>query len=542
MKSCQLTKIVMLTVISFLMVVSGCDLEKKDNSIAEEMERSRAKIESGQTIGSLAQVYAPDAIAVRGYAIVGGLRGTGSSECPPQIRDYLTQYILRYLPDKDVNKFINSKDTSVVIVEGLMPTSPVRGQRFDVRVAAPDATQTTSIEGGRLYGAELRAAGTFGVMTKVLAYAEGPVYIDKIDGISDEKIGYVLNGGVVLDDYKIVLSLREPDYLVANTIRNKLIERFGDGVANALSAGQVEIKIPSQYVSRKQQFVSIVKSTYLNLTGQKKEQKIKELISQLAGSNEKDVAEAVLEAIGKDSLKPLKKLLDLNSVDEEVRFRAARCLLNLGSDEGFSILREIALDDNSSYRMAALEAVSMSARQSDIEGLCRRLLRDGDTKMKIAVYERLRQLDDIAITAENIAGDFSFEQIALTRDRMIFVSRSGQPRIAVFGGPIYCSKNIFIQSPDGYITINGLPEQNFITIIRHIPGKPEIPPISLQCSYELGNIIRTLGLEPTRKKEGTMVGLGISYSQIIELLKKMVEQGAVDAEFYAGSMPQISLK
>jgi len=35
----------------------------------------------GATIGLLADVVTPDLIAVEGYGIVGGLRGTGSGEC-----------------------------------------------------------------------------------------------------------------------------------------------------------------------------------------------------------------------------------------------------------------------------------------------------------------------------------------------------------------------------------------------------------------------------------------------------------------------------
>ncbi len=49
------------------------------------------------TIGMYAEIFASDAIPVSGYALVGGLNGTGSSECPPQIRTNLKKYILQRL-------------------------------------------------------------------------------------------------------------------------------------------------------------------------------------------------------------------------------------------------------------------------------------------------------------------------------------------------------------------------------------------------------------------------------------------------------------
>jgi len=540
MNLCQIKTVFSLTTLVILLTLAGCQDKDLKSSVQKQLEKSRAKTESGRTIGELAHVFAPDAIGVHGYAIVGGLRGTGSAECPPQIRGYLTQYILRYLPNKDVNKFINSPNTAVVIVEAMMPISSAKGARFDIRVAAPKATQTTSLEGGRLYGTELRAAGTFGGAAKVCAYAEGPVYIDTIDGTSDKNVGFILNGGVMLDEYKIILSLLEPDYIIANKIRNKLIERFGTGVANAISAGQIELKIPPQYTKQKKRFISIVKTTRLELTSEQRKQRITELTANLASSNDKINAEIALEAIGKGSLKQLRKLL--KSSDDRVRFHAARCMLNLGSDQGFGALRDFSVNTNSDYRIPALEAIGISAKRSDIAGLARRLLRDSDTQIRLAAYEQLRTLDDIAIMDELIGGDFLLEQVALTKEKMVFVSRSGQPRIAIFAGPLYCNKDIFIQSSDGNVTINALPNQKYLSIIRQIPSKADIPPISLQCSYELSDIIRTLGSEPKRKNPGEDVGLGVSYSQIISIIKKMTEQGALDCQFQAGAMPEISLK
>ncbi len=499
------------------------------------------KIDLGDTIGSLAEVFSLGAISVKGYGLVGGLRGTGSAECPPRIRTYLKQYILKQSsePKIDIGKFISSRNTAVVLVQGTMPAAVSKNRYFDVKATALAGTQTTSLESGWLYGAELRAAGRFGVTTKVLADAEGPVFIDTIsDSEPDKKFGYILAGGTILDKYKIGLALRRPDYKIANAIRNRLNERFGGETAKAVSPSQIELKVPAKYINQKRRFISIVRATYLFETEEITKKRISTSIRKLAVSGEKDSSEAALEAIGKESLGKLRILL--NSFNEQVRLRAARCMLNLGSDSGLDTLRQIAVDKGSAYRVEALEAISTGASRNDAASVSRRLLRDEDFDIRLAAYENLRKLDDIAVVQTFIAGNFYLEQITQTKQKAIFVSRSGQPRIVLFGGPIYCRDNVFIESADGNITINAPAGQEYVSIIRKHPRRPNVI-IQLQSSLKLSDIIRTLCEDPLKKAGQGRFGLGVSYSDAIAILKQMCDKGVVEAEFRAGPLPKIGI-
>ena len=77
----------------------------------------------GRTIGSVAEVVAFKTVAVDGYGLVAGLAGTGSRECPYQIREYLKQNILRQLPKLSkisAEELIRSRDTAVVKIDGLL--------------------------------------------------------------------------------------------------------------------------------------------------------------------------------------------------------------------------------------------------------------------------------------------------------------------------------------------------------------------------------------------------------------------------------------
>ena len=525
--------------VSILIVVffiGGCG---KPAKTGKEPNEPAAKIDLGATIGSLAEVFSFESIPVEGYGLVGGLSGTGSGECPAPIREYLKRYILQQLAEDKVNvdELISSHDTAVVVVQGTMPTAVPKNQYFDVRVVALPGTQTTSLEGGWLYGAELKAIGGFGIAMKALATAKGPVFIDTLSpDETNKKIGYILAGGRVLDEYEINMGLRRPDYKTASLICSKLNGRFGTGTARAVSPSQIELKVPAAYKKQKQRFVSIVKAIYLTETPEATRERINTFVKKLAVSEDKYASETALEAIGNESLSKLAALL--NSSQEQVRLGAARCMLNLGSDGGLNTLREIASNKDSAYRVEALEAITTSASRNDAIAISRKLLRDSDFNIRLAAYENLRKLDDIAVTQKLIARDFYLEQIAQTEHKGIFVSRSGQPRIVLFGAPIYCHDNIFIQSADGNITINAPAGQKYVSIIRKHPKRPNVM-VQLKSSFELSDIIQTLCEEPLKKTKQEHRGLNVSYAEAITLLKQMSDKGAVEAEFWAGPLPKI---
>lgn len=536
MEACQRRAICVIGVVLVGSILTGCEETARTPRGPSKLTPG---LDLGSTIGSLVEVISIEAISVEGYGLVGGLQETGSSECPPQIRKYLAQYILTQVSGKKINveKFIDSHATAVVHVKGMMPAAVLKGERFDVRIEALAGTQTMSLAGGWLYGTELKAVvGGLGV-TKVLATVEGPVYIDVIDSPkASKRVGYILGGGKVRDEYMVALVLRKPDYEVASRIPDRINQRFGPGTAKPISDSRIGLKVPAKYAGQKQKFISLVDATYLAEMAEITTERVKTFIRKLAVSEDKEASEIALEAIGNGSLSKLHILL--NSSNEEVRLRAARCMLNLGSDGGLEALREIALDANSAYRVEALEAITRAATRNAAAAISRRLLGDADFDIRLAAYEQLRKLDDVTVTRDFIGRKFYLEQIAQTKHKSIYVTRSGEPRIVLFGVPISCGGDIFVESADGNITINAPAGQQYVSIIRKHPN-PERPNVVVQLKsfFELGDIIRTLCEEPIKMEEEGRRGLDVSYVDMIALLKQMCEKGAVKAEFRMGPGP-----
>jgi hypothetical protein len=490
------------------------------------------------TIGMYAEIFASDAIPVSGYALVGGLNGTGSSECPTQIRAYLQKYILQHLSGAKVNvdDLISSLDTAVVIVEGMIPPAASKNQRFDVRVTALPGTQTTSLEGGWLYGVDLFELRQGGAGIKPFATAEGPVFTDSaIPGSQDPRTGYVLGGGTVIEEYKVNLALRLPDYRIVSQIRNRINERFGYEIAVALAPGSIELRIPTKYLEAKGRFIQLVRATYLVGAPELTEKRIMTHIEKLASSKDKNASEIALEAIGNAALPKLTALL--NSSDPEVRFRAARCMFNLGDQKGREALWGIAADKESSYRLEAVGALVNTSAGQDVTSMLQSLLRDNDLSIRLIAYDNLVRLKDTSVSRKLIADSFYLDQVTQAGKPAILVSRRIQPRVALLGSPIYCRSNVFIETPDGTITINVPAGEKYATIIRKHPRRPDTI-IHLKSSLDLADIIETLCREPLTPTAQGGPGLGVPYSTLVGLLNKMVDSGAVQAQFYAGPLPK----
>lgn len=539
MMNCFKTKkIVFIIVLPFLIVMFwGCeqDASKTDKQKLEE------PTELNTTVGSLALLYDLSAVPVRGFGIVANLPGTGSSECPPDLRAILVKYIQQQIPDKDTinpNRFIDSKNTAVVEVYGLIPPVATKGQKIDLKVAALSSTQTTSLAGGRLFTTDLKGITRFtrfNEYSKTLAKAAGPIFTNKLETQNTKKnTGYILGGGVITNDALISLTLSEPSYFTASTINNRLNERFGPGTSNAISPSEIAIKIPDKFKSRKISFLEMVKLLYITNNSQLQQARIDSLVRRLAESEDKIISELALTAIGKGALDELAPLLD--HPDQRIRLHTARCMLEIGDDRALGPLRKITIDRNSPYRIDAIKALGASAKRNDAIPILNRQLKDNDFDVRYAAYEQLRKLADISISQTIVAGNFFVDNVTAGGRKIIFVSRTDVPRIVLFGGPIYCKDDVFIESSDKNIIINAKPGEKFVSVMRKHPTQPKlIGPMA--AGFELTDIIRVLcEVLPVKDQPQLRPGLGVSYSDLITLLSQMCQIGAINAEFRAGPL------
>lgn len=492
------------------------------------------------TVGDFGELFQHSAVVVKGYGIVAGLADTGSSECPPKLREALSKYILSELGSGSTvnpDKFINSLKTAVVEIYGTIPPIALKGDRFDIKVVAFSSTQTTSLAGGTLYPAELKEMSrlvSFDQYTATLARAAGPVFVNKLDGGKSHANGYVLGGGSAAESVKLAIGLYKPGFLASAAVRNRINGRFGPNTAQAINPSEVDFMIPAKYRSRKEQFLSMLKLLYLSTDRQLLSQRIDMLIGQLVSASDKSDSEHALEAIGKPTLRGLWGLL--SSKDEMVRFHAARCMLSIGDDRAVAVLGQFARNPGSSLGVAAVKAIGLNAKRNIAIPALARLLDDSNFEVKFAAYEALNRLQDVSVSRTIVGNKFFIDHVANGGPKTIYVSRQEVPRIVLFGDPIQCSDNIFIKSDDKNIVINARPGEKSVSVMRRLANQPKLVG-PLFAERDVSDIIQALCGDPdAERRPGVRRGLGVPYSDIIPLLSKMCDAGAVKADFIGGDL------
>jgi len=534
MRTFRLKRLVLVGVLAALSL-GGCG---RKAGPTDEMLKLIPVEELGQIVGSVARVPTPAPMPVQGVGLIAGLPGTGSSHCPVAVREYLKRYVASQLGGRnlDVDQLIQSRNTAVVQLDAVISPAPSEGQRLDVRASLIPGSDATSLQGGWLYPAELKPRGMVGAQGQLAATAEGPVFVNVIDTSSpDPTAGYVLGGGRTAYNYRAVLKLRRANFTRANQVRNRLNEVYGPGTAAAPSPTNIALRIPPKYRWRKERFMKMVAVTFLEQTPELTRARVDTFVRQLAVAEEKATAELALEAIGRASAPKLAALLQVS--DQEARLRAARCLLSLGDDRGLIALRQIALDKNSPYRREALDAVAVLARRSDAMTLAQRMLRAADGRLVLAAYEHLRRIQAPAIVQEFVGRYFYLEQVVQTDHKAVFVSRSGEPRVVIFGGPLRCRDNLFAESPDGSVVIDSPAGRDYATLTRSHPFRPRvIGPV--KADLELRDIVRALGTDPVAAQDGGPPGLGVCYADVTAMVQQLVAKEAVTAEFWLGPMPK----
>jgi hypothetical protein len=209
-------------------------------------------------------------------------------------------------------------------------------------------------------------------------------------------------------------------------------------------------------------------------------------------------------------------------------------MLNIGSEEPIPYLRSVVADVQSPYRIEAIRAIGMT-KSRDVKPLLMSALSVDDLDVKLAAYEMLVEMDSSVIYRKAIGGgSFTVDNVVCDGRKTIYAYQKDTPRIVLFGSPIQCNQNLFVQSNDGSITLNARPEDKYISVSRKHPNRPRVMG-PIKSSFELSILLQTLGEMPEiSNTSGLRAGLAVSYSDILPLIKKMCDVELIGAKFIAG--------
>jgi hypothetical protein len=514
------------------------------------------------TIAAEAILDGFEPVVVRGYGLVVGLNGTGNRDTPAPVRAHMLVEMSRRgfgkesmgFGDLKPEQVLDSLDTAVVIVEAVIPPGAVGrrafpgghvpGTRFDVRVYADPRTETTSLEGGRLYTTELRPGPLQhgGAQARTLGAAGGDIFINPFaepraverDHVT-RTTGMILNGGEVIRDMPLKLRLAQPSHVRVSVVQTAINSRFPrepaqpDPTARGESDNSVRITVPPTFRDRPHEFINLLRHTTIRLTDP---DMVAASVRRLLLADPSYAAEASWRwrALGTRAVPIIR---DLYEYPEELpRLAALRAGAMLDDALVLPHLIELARQDGGASADVRSEAIQLLAGMQAnprINRVLHELVSDDDVDVRLAAYEGLVKRGDPRIKRVRIDRRKFIVDVVESDKPMIYVTQFGEPRVVVFGGDLGIDRPVFAHVWSNRLMVQDLEDGDEIEVFYRPEGSYEGAVHRVEPT--LASFVRFLGHTPT--VERPMPGLGLSYGETVGALYQIWRQQFIKADFKA---------
>ncbi|NPV53850.1 MAG: flagellar basal body P-ring protein FlgI [Firmicutes bacterium] len=207
-------------------------------------------------VKDIARVQGVRVNQLMGYGLVVGLDGTGDSRqsmfTVQSVANMLARFGVTVPPES-----IRVRNVAAVIVTADLPPFVKNGDQIDVNVASLGDART--IQGGTLLLTPL-----LGPDGKTYAVAQGPVSIGGLNMSGGGRqsrnypTGAMIPRGAVIerevpmnfvdeDKGTVAITLNQPDFTTASRLVAAINAQFGQGAAQAVDAGTVQVNIPTEF-------------------------------------------------------------------------------------------------------------------------------------------------------------------------------------------------------------------------------------------------------------------------------------------------------
>jgi len=483
-------------------------------------------------------------VIVRGFGLVVGLDGTGTRVMPADVRAFMIQDMgkrgvgLPPLSEFTPEELLDSLDTAVVIVEGVIPAGSPAGTTFDVRIYTAPGTQTTSLEGGRLYTCDLRPGEitTANRQASSLAEARGPVFVNPFleptKGKAATRLsGRVLDGGTSTRDMPVKLRLYTPSHNRAATLQSAINSAFPrepgqkDPTGRGQSGETVSINIPPSFRGDTREFIELLRHTSISLDAP-------ELIATqvrralLAQPNEGDHAAWRWQALGTRTLPVVQDLY--NHPEDGPRVAALTAGARLNDPLVVPRLVEQATEGSRANRLTAIELLKGMGVNPAVDKALRGLLQDDDVDIRAEALLALAERFDPAVVRRPQGKKFEL----LTgpgKVPTIHITQSGTPRLAVASNePISIQLPVMLTAWSNRLMIKGDVGSEEVEVFFRRDTERADRTIA-DAPVDLVEFIEFLAHRPTVERPRS--GLDLTYSETIGVLWELVKSGNLKVDF-----------
>lgn len=489
---------------------------------------------------------------ISGFGLVSHLHNTGDNTLVPQsVRNYIIREMVKRgfgsklqpgFEDMQPEEMLRSPSVSIVRVDGYLPPGARKGERFDVQVSALPGTNTTSLARGALYRTELKVNGAFvqqpGYSVDIVGFGEGPVFVNPAyalegtdpkteQGKASLRYGLIMNGGICMEFRPLILRLRQPQRSMARAMELLIEQRFAslkqyssDKIAAAKDEGIVYVQVPDQYHGDWQHFAGIIQHMYL----ENRPAAIALKAKQLADEAQKPEAPLMdisycWEAIGTPALEHIEPLI--NSDQPEIAFAATRAAAYIGSEpSAIASLVRIAQTKDNPFQVNAIQILGDLPSSPLVNQQLRALLDSDQNLVRIEAYKVLVAKGDSSIFSTPVGHTalgpkFTLDIVQSAGAPIIYVSRHGEPRIAIIGSKPSITLPAMFSTLDDQLSISSGEKKRSVTIFYR--GVDVEKPVRVESNPDIAEIAARLGGvgnpgDPT---------LNFSYGDVVAMLQAL---------------------
>lgn len=491
------------------------------------------------TVLELAQVEQNTPYSVSGYGLIVGLANTGDNRGVPQaVRGAMIDEMVRHRMGSTDDRLKNlvpetvlaDPRSAIVEVYGQIPPGARAGERADVFVQAVTGSQTSSLSRGILYATDLYMGGVDALNPKgrvnSFIKARGPIFVNPgfATGESDKgptarsslRTGIVMNGGIMVNDRPIWIRARQPELRVTRAIEIRINDRFdgskGERTAKTQDEGVVYVFVPARFSGDWEHFIGIC--THLYLDGSPAIGSIKAKMLAQEALKPKAALQDIsycLEAIGKDALPFIQPLY--TNASSDVVYAAARAGAFLGDSSAEDALLDIARTEDHPFQLNAVKTLGALAQSTRIDRMLADLLSAKNALVRVEAYQVLADHGSPAIISREVHGAFYLDRVPSDGLPMVYATRSGVPRIAVFGPENVFNMPVMFSTLNDKFTVSTLPDRSSLMLFDRTNDYP-IGGVERRIRADLYEMV-------WRLSGGGDDGFKFGYSDLVGILQSM---------------------
>jgi hypothetical protein len=504
------------------------------------------------TIYEFSDMQNKEPYPVSGYGLVVGLANTGDNmRLPLVVKDFMVDEMVRHGFGSQDERLRHLKpeamlaDPRVAVVEtyGLLPAGVRAGQRVDVLVRVPEGSQTRSLRRGNLYETSQYVNGVDPVHPKgrvnIYIKAHGPVFVNPgpvLSGsnqpasLASQRVGTVMNGGLVLHDRPLFVRIRNPQRSIAQGIEATVDQYFSDeSVAKAQDEGMVYLYVPRSFNGDWQHFVGVVTHLYLGASPAFAPIKARMLVEE---AQKPDALLADIsycwEGLGPDVLPFIRPLYVHNAPD--VAFAAMRAGAFLRDATAEEALLEVARMEGNPFQLNAVKTLGAMSPSMHIERMLAGLLSAKNALVRIEAYRVLAERGSPAVISRVVRNSFVLDRVPCGGEPLVYAMRTGTPRIAVIGPDVNVATPLMFRAMDDKLTISSAAEGQSVVVFDRTGEKEggvsaRIRPDLYEMLYRLGG--------------GSDDGFSFVYSDIVAVLQGLSDGRKMPAAFVLQDLPAL---